>query len=200
MIIAIDGPTASGKSTIAELFAKRNNFKYINSGLMYRAFTYYCLNNNIVSKSDVLKLLDEIDINIINNIIKSKNIRTNKIDENVSYYSMFTEVREWLVKEQRKLGENSDIIMDGRDITTVVFKNADFKFYISADPKIRAKRRAIELNEDYDIVYKMLMKRDELDKTRKDSPLKIAKDAIIIDTTDMTIDEAVEFIEKRVNV
>ncbi len=205
MKIAIDGPSGSGKSTISKLIAKRNNLLYIDTGAMYRALTYYFLNKNIKDESDIVKELDEIDIVldgskvILNGVTLDKELRTNEIDRNVSYYSTLSGLRKWLVEKQIEIAKTRDSIMDGRDIGTVVLKDADFKFFITADTSVRAKRRyEQDTSLDYDKVLADIERRDRIDSNREDSPLKQAEDAVLIDTSNLTVDEVVKKIEDKV--
>ncbi len=205
MKIAIDGPSGSGKSTISKLIAKRNNLLYIDTGAMYRALTYYFLKQNIKDESDIVKRLDEIDIIldeskvILNGVTLDKELRTNEIDRNVSYYSTLSGLRKWLVQKQREISNTRDSIMDGRDIGTVVLKDADYKFFITADTSVRARRRyEQDKSLDYEKVLADIERRDKIDSSRDDSPLMKADDALLIDTSNLTIDEVVKKIEDRV--
>ncbi len=205
MKIAVDGPSGSGKSTISKLFAKKHNLQYIDTGAMYRALTYYFLNKNIKKEEDVVKELQNIDILldgskvILNGVTLGHELRTSEIDKNVSYYSTLSKLRKWLVEKQRAISDTKDSIMDGRDIGTVVLKNADYKFFITADVDVRAKRRYEQnKNLDYDNVLKDIIKRDEMDSTRSDSPLRKADDAILIDSSELNIEEVIERMERVV--
>ncbi len=204
MKIAVDGPSGSGKSTISKIFAKKHNYTYIDTGAMYRALTYHFLKNNIKNENDIVNELSKINIDFDNNIIiingekLDEELRTNDIDNNVSYYAKISELRKWLVSIQRNLCIKHNSIMDGRDIGTVVLVDADIKFYIDADVSIRAKRRAEQNKESYEKVLENIKKRDYEDCNREDSPLKIADDAIVINSTNMTIDEVISAMEKRV--
>jgi len=212
LIIAIDGYSSSGKSTIAKSLAKKLGYIYIDSGAMYRAITYKLLKNNINAENieEIKEILKNtsIDFSIQNgeNIIFLDNecvedkIRTLYISSHVSEISAIPEVREFLVKIQRELGKKGGIVMDGRDIGTVVYPNADIKFFIDADIEIRAKRRYLELKEkkgetvNLDKVKNNLIKRDKIDSSRAHSPLKLADDAIVINTDNMTKEEQLQYI------
>ncbi len=205
MKIAIDGPSGSGKSTISKRFAKKHHLQYIDTGAMYRALTYYFLSKGIKKEDDVVKELESIDISldgsnvILNGITLDLELRTNEIDKNVSYYSTISGLRKWLVEKQRIIAETADSVMDGRDIGTVVLQDADYKFFITADVRVRAQRRYEQHKTvAYDKVLEDIIRRDEIDSNRADSPLKKADDAILIDTSELTIEEVIERIEKVV--
>ncbi|ABK61130.1 cytidylate kinase [Clostridium novyi A str. 4552] len=205
--VAIDGPAGAGKSTIAKMVGSKFNLMYINTGSMYRAITLKALENNINS-DNIEKLCDlmsnlemhfENDRLILNGEDVNDALTLPKISENVSNYAAILEVREKLVYLQQKMAEKYDVIMDGRDIGTVVLKDAPFKFYITASPEERASRRYKELcskniEVNYDNILEEIKKRDYIDSTRKINPLTKAKDAIEIDTTTMSIDEVVNSI------
>lgn len=207
LIIAIDGPAGSGKSTTAKLLAKKLNYDYIDTGAMYRAITYLAMQNNIktnevetlekFAQSLIISFASNGEEIIINNQNISKEIREPQISENVSYFSKISSIRRILVEKQQELGKNGGVVMEGRDITTVVFPEADLKIYLTADISARAKRRKLELDNngiglEYSEVENNLIKRDEIDSTREVSPLTLANDAISIDTTNLTIEEQVE--------
>jgi cytidylate kinase len=223
MIISVDGYSSTGKSTLAKDIARHYKIKYIDSGAMYRAVTYIALNNKWFNpetkKLNVPELLDLLDntsvdfkvteegqyLTLNGNIIEEE-IRTMKVSESVSYISKYASIRSKLVEKQRKFAESSSLVMDGRDIGTIVFPNADVKFFVDAKPEVRAKRRYDELiNKGYPITFeevkKNLLDRDHLDENRKVSPLKKAPDAILIDNTDLSRDEqlvkAIEIINKK---
>ncbi len=208
MKIAVDGPAGSGKSTVAKLIADKLHFLYIDTGAMYRSITYAVLSNNI-SPNDSKAVIDFLkDLNIVfkkeNNSIKifindndiTDKIRNKEIDENVSVISAIPEVRELLIKYQRELSKDYNVILDGRDIGTVVFPDADFKFYIDASVEVRANRRLKDSkNKDalsLDKIKNDIIERDRLDSTRKVGPLKKAADAIYIDTSNLNINEVVD--------
>ena len=209
-VIAIDGPAGSGKGTITKELAKRIGFYRFESGALYRCVTLEVLKNNI-SLDDVKKIVDiaksmkvefvehsqGIDDVLLNGVDVTLMIRTNKVNENVSKVSMIKELRVEINEIIREISKEKNTIMEGRDIGTVVFPNADLKIYLDADIKERAKRRYKEnvekgINTTEKEVLESLINRDELDCSRKIGPLKIADDAVVIDSTFLTIDEAVE--------
>ncbi len=204
IIIAIDGPSGSGKSTICKLFSKKYNFVYLDTGAMYRAMTYHLLKKNISEVEDIIKELKKIDMTIIDsNTIEvngeklSKELRNSEIEKHVSYYSAIKEIREWLVLQQRLFSKTQNTILDGRDIGTVVFPNAQIKIYLEASIQERAKRRALERGEsNFDKYLVEINKRDTFDSTRAESPLKKASDAIVINTTNMTLEEVFKKVEE----
>ena len=201
MIIAIDGPAGSGKSTIAKLIAEDLELVYLDTGAMYRLVTLKALNDGILGNLDkIIKMLDNLNIDIkengfyLDDIDVSEEIRKPVVSENVSDIAAIREVREKMVDLQRKFSESKNVILDGRDIGTVVFPNADVKIFLVADAKERANRRYNELvakGEDVRIeeIYENILKRDEIDSTRKESPLKKADNAIEVDTTSKNIEE-----------
>src|SRR6267142_3072495 len=210
IIIAIDGYSACGKSTTAKAVAKIIGYRYIDSGAMYRAVTLYFLDQHIAltNPKEIVKALQGIKITFqinsdgitetfLNDLNVEKKIRKMRISESVSQVSTIKEVRTAMVAQQRKLGKDKRIVMDGRDIGTVVFPDAELKLFLTADILVRAFRRQRELLEkddlvDLDTIIANLQKRDEIDSHRKESPLVQAKDAILIDTTHITIDEQVD--------
>jgi cytidylate kinase len=210
IIIAIDGYSACGKSTTAKEVAKELNYRYIDSGAMYRAVTKYFLDQHvsITNPREVEKALDNIRITFVinskgvsetflNGINVETAIRKMKISENVSQVSALKAVRVAMVQQQRKLGKEKGIVMDGRDIGTVVFPDAELKVFLTADMLVRAFRRQRELLEkndlvDIDEIVENLTRRDQMDSTRAESPLVRAENAALIDTTHITIDEQVD--------
>lgn len=216
-VVAIDGGAGSGKSTTAKAVAKRLNFFYLDTGAMYRAATLKYLQcrgstdnidralvreiikNTVIDLrqdgSKILIFLDNKDVTL--------EIRTHRVNNFVSPISAIPEVREWMVEKQREVAEGKNVICEGRDIGTVVFPDAQVKIYMQADMKIRAQRRQKELDEknieaDFNKVVENIKFRDKYDSNRVHSPLKKAEDAIIIDTTDITIEQEVDFVEKIV--
>ena len=201
MIIAIDGPAGSGKSTIAKLIAEDLGLVYLDTGAMYRLVTLKALNDGILGDlEEIKKMLDNLNIDIkengfyLDNVDVSDEIRKPIVSENVSDIAAIREVREKMVDLQRKFSESKNVILDGRDIGTVVFPNANVKIFLVADAKERANRRYKELvkkgeNVKIEEIYENILKRDEIDSTRKESPLKKAEDAIEVDTTSKNIEE-----------
>ncbi len=206
MIIAIDGPSASGKSTTAKLVAKKLNYLHIDTGAMYRAVTLYFLENKIPlnNPTQIFTSLRSINLQLmtdgkllLNKRDVSERIREESVTKFVSEVSAIPTVRDKMVDLQRELSKNHDVVMEGRDIGTRVFPQADFKIFIVADVKVRSQRRYLEMlgkGEEcsYESVLKDLIRRDETDSTREHSPLMKADDAIVIDTTALTIDEQVK--------
>jgi CMP/dCMP kinase len=208
--IAIDGPAGAGKSTISKIVAEKLELEYIDTGSMYRAITFKALENNLdfSSADKLVDLLHSTEIDFRNNHIYldgkavDKEIRSKEVTENVSLVAKIEEIREILVKKQRQIAENKSIVMDGRDIGTTVLKNAKYKFFLTASVEERARRRYNE-SEDSEATYESIkigiIERDKTDMNRDISPLKKASDAVEIDTTDMSIEEVVEYIVKSVN-
>lgn len=201
-IVAVDGPAGSGKSTISKIVAKELDLTYLDTGAMYRIVTLATLRNNIdLSKQEeVVFLLENMQMNIIkdkfylNNEDVSELIRGVEVTNNVSKVAAIKIVRERLVHMQRSISEGKKVILDGRDIGTVVFPKANIKIFLVASAEERAKRRVKEfiskgIDTDYETVLQEILKRDEMDSTRKESPLVKASDAILLDTSYLTIDE-----------
>ena len=206
MIIAIDGPSGAGKSTVAKLVSKNLNFEYIDTGAMYRALAYKAYKNNIeICEKKIDEMLSNTKIDYFNNSIFLDNenvegyIRNENISKLASNISKLNNVRNKMVDLQRFIAKNKNVIMDGRDIGTKVFPDADYKFFITASVEERAKRRYEELihkgmNVLYDDILSDIKARDENDTTRKISPLKMAEDAIFLDTTKLEINDVVKII------
>lgn len=207
--IAVDGPAGAGKSTIAKKIANKLNIEYIDTGAMYRALTLKVLNLglNPEDEGQVLSILDDTKIDFNNNSIflddvcVDDEIRENTISKNVSYIAKIEKVRERLVEMQQVISKSKSVIMDGRDIGTVVLRDADFKFYLIASVDERANRRYKELLEkgtedsiSLQAIKLEIERRDYIDSNREISPLKKADDAIEIDTTALTIEESVDSI------
>lgn len=204
--IAIDGPAAAGKSSVAKIIASKFNLLYIDTGAMYRAFTYEVIQHGLNPKDEKesCSLIGKVNIELKeNNIVfvngkdVTKEIREFSVSSNVSYIASYKDIRLDLVEQQRKLAKNSNVIMDGRDIGTYVLTNADLKIFQVADLKERAERRYIENIEKkipctYEDVVKDLEKRDYIDSHRAFAPLHPADDAITIDTSNMTLFDVVE--------
>ncbi|HEY4756792.1 MAG TPA: (d)CMP kinase [Ignavibacteriaceae bacterium] len=215
-IVAIDGPAGSGKSTSAKLVAQRLNFLYIDTGAMYRAITFLAIKNNILNDHEEITMLAnscEMKMEFIEGNTKiqvdgvdlTDEIRSPEVNSHVSDISKIAGVREALVKKQRVMAaENDGVVMEGRDIGTVVFPDADVKIYLTATIDERSHRRAKEFAEQgksipVEEVRDNLVQRDKIDSTRAVSPLSKAQDAIEVDTSNTTIEEQVEIILRHVN-
>jgi cytidylate kinase len=217
--IAIDGPAASGKSTVGGLLAQRLGYLYLDTGAMYRAVTWEALQRGVeiedeaavgrlarILRIDILKpgrndgrqytvLADGEDV--------TWEIRRPEVDTHVSPVSAYAEVRRALTEQQRRIGERGQVVMVGRDIGTVVLPDADLKIYLDASPEVRARRRYLELLErgeeaDYEKILKAMRRRDNIDSQREVAPLKVAEDAIRVDTDNLGVDEVLELVEKLV--
>ena len=204
IIIAIDGHSGCGKSTTSKLVAEHFNYKYLDSGAMYRAITLYLLRNKISYDNEdaisnnlsniiiTFKYVDGNQNTFLNNENVEKEIRGDKISNNVSKYSSISIIREHLVSIQKEMGKRKKIVIEGRDITTVVFPDAEIKIFMTADIEVRAKRRFEDMKNNnpevtYSDVLENLSERDSKDSNRKDSPLRVADEAIVIDTSDLEI-------------
>jgi len=215
-IIAIDGFSSCGKSTVAKAIAKRLNFVFVDSGSMYRAVTLYILrnNNNLEDTEEINKALRNIHIDFIPNTEKtqillngediSDEIRQMEVSEKVSEVSAIKEVRRAMVAQQQQLGARRDIVMDGRDIGTTVFPDADLKVFMTADPLVRANRRFAELTGKgeqvtLEEIQENLAHRDHIDSTREESPLRQADDAIVLDNSSLTQEQQLDFVLKYYN-
>ena len=211
LIVAIDGPAGSGKSTIAKLLAKKYNLTYIDTGAMYRMITLYLLENNIdiSDLKEVERVLNTVNLDMqgdkffLDNVDVSTKIREKRINDNVSKVASIKIVRSNLVDLQRKISNNKDVILDGRDVGTVIFPNAQVKIFLIASPEERARRRYNEFLEKkteitYDEVLKSIKERDHIDSTRDESPFVKADDAIELDSTNLTIEDVINFISKEI--
>lgn len=216
VVIAIDGPAGAGKSTVAKGLAQLLNYVYVDTGAMYRAITFIVLRNNVEDEiGEIIKIANQADIKLrfengvtrvfVNGEEVTENIRTPEVNGKVSDVSKIPEVREQMVKIQRKLGQNTNIIAEGRDTTTVVFPDATIKVYLTASLDERVKRRHKELvekgmNLTFEEVKENIMQRDRIDSSREASPLIKADDAVEVDSTNMTIPDEIykilEMIEK----
>ncbi len=214
-IIAIDGPAGSGKSSTAREVAKRLNYVYVDTGAMYRAVTLMVIEKNIDINDEEriaeearnlnihFKWIDDQHHTFLGDRDVSKDIRTKEVANLVSPVSVIPAVREHLAELQRKMGESQNIVMEGRDIGTNVFPDADFKFYMIADVYVRAKRRINDYRKvgqeiDIEEIAKEIRNRDKIDSSRSHSPLKKADDAIEIDTSALKFDEQVELIIDKI--
>lgn len=210
IVVAIDGYSSCGKSTLAKALAKKLHFIYIDSGSMYRAVTLYLQRNkiDISDEQQVAEALKNIHLNFhsrdyqthitLNDEEVSEEIRNMAVSEMVSEVSAIKAVRKEMVKQQQRMGRSKNIVMDGRDIGTTVFPDAQVKIFMTADPKIRAERRFKELSSKteeitLEEVFENLAHRDYQDTTRKESPLTRADDALILDNTNLTEEEQLEF-------
>ena len=211
LIVAIDGPAGSGKSTIAKLLAKKYDLTYIDTGAMYRMITLYLLENNIdiSDLKEVERILNTVNLDMqgdkfyLNNVDVTTKIREKRINENVSKVASIKIVRSNLVDLQRKVSNNKNVILDGRDVGTVIFPNAQVKIFLIASPEERARRRYNEFLEKkteitYEEVLKSIKERDHIDSTRDESPFVKADDAIELDSTNLTIEDVVNFISKEI--
>lgn len=211
LVVAIDGYSSCGKSTLAKALAKKLGFIYIDSGAMYRAVTLYFIRNHVdMTDTEAVKdALQHIELNFhsrdyqshitLNGEEVSEEIRQMPVSENVSEVAANKYVRKDMVKQQQRMGKSKNIVMDGRDIGTTVFPDAQVKFFMTADPKIRAERRFKELQSKGDMattmedVFENIAHRDFLDTTRAESPLTRAEDAVILDNTEITEQEQLDF-------
>ncbi|MGB9591285.1 MAG: (d)CMP kinase [Candidatus Kryptoniota bacterium] len=215
LLIAIDGPAGSGKTTTARLLAERLSYTYLDTGAMYRAITFKVLQMGVMPKDEVavVEIARKARLNLksINGSLHifldgedvTEKIRSEDVTQNVSLISSYAGVRELMVEKQREIGAQKGCVVDGRDIGTVVFPDADLKFFMIADIAERARRRQLELAEngrDMPIaeVVRQIQERDEMDSNRGISPLRRANDAILIDTTKMSVEEQVEEIMRYV--
>ena len=216
MVITIDGAAGVGKTTTAKKLARKLGFGYLDTGAMYRAVTYFFIQHqvDIESKNMVISSLDTLNLDVrfpIDRPTKivldgediSENIRKKVVTNRVSQVSAIKDVRKKMVKIQKEIVSNGNFVVEGRDIGTVVFPNAEHKFFLVANYDIRAKRRLKDfhnVNEKLDLsdIKNDLIRRDERDKNRKLSPLKKAEDAVVIDTSNCSIDEQVESIYKHI--
>ena len=219
IIIAIDGPAGSGKSTIAKMVAERLNYTYLDTGAMYRAITYLALQKGIVdNEKAVNELVEGLDVTLnfedglthvfADDIELTEHIRTPEVNSKVSEIAAMPLVRKELVRMQQSMGKVGNVVAEGRDITTVVFPDADVKIYLDATADVRAERRYKEYLEkgvtvSLEEVKENIKKRDRIDSGREASPLRIAENAIEVDTSNLTVDEEfeilVENIKKKIN-
>ncbi|TXD83301.1 (d)CMP kinase [Subsaximicrobium wynnwilliamsii] len=216
--IAIDGFSSTGKSTVAKRLAKALGYVYVDTGAMYRAVTFYAMQNDLISddafdKEGLIAHLDKVKVNFkfnenlgfaevyLNGTNVEQEVRNMEVSQFVSQVATVSEVRQRLVKQQQAFGKDKGVVMDGRDIGTVVFPDAELKLFMTASAEKRAQRRYDELLErgdkvSYEAVLENVQSRDLVDSTRKDSPLVKAEDAIRVDNSNMTLDEQFEFILK----
>ncbi|AOG60212.1 cytidylate kinase [Spiroplasma helicoides] len=212
--VAVDGTASSGKSSVMNIVAKNLGFKFIDTGLMYRAFTKFCINEKIdfLNTNDILKKLEEFDCIYKDDekiFVRNKDytayLSDYDVTKNISYISVVPKVREKMVEMQKQMALCGGVIMVGRDITTVVLPEADIKLYFDCSPEVRAKRRFLQNQKNniepnvYEDILDGVIKRDLADKGRSVGALKIAKDAIVIDTSNMTLEEVINSIENKIN-
>ena len=206
MVVAVDGPSGSGKSSISKKSAEKMGLSFLDTGAMYRALTWFCLKNKLNDEGQIQpKLIKEyfdmwisidptVEKVVVNNEDITREIREDLVTTNVSKYAAMSKVREFLVKKQRELVELSGnrIVVEGRDIGSVVLPNADFKIYITASDEARAKRRAIQTNTDEKLVLEAQKIRDSLDTNRSVSPLVIPENAVMLDNSNLDFDQSVD--------
>lgn len=205
-VIAIDGPAASGKSSVARELAQRLGFVYVNSGAMYRAVTWYVLEHNVDPNDShrIIELVESARITcdlqnnqsriLIDDVDPADHLRDDRVNDGVSLVSRVPRVREILVAKMRNYARDHDLVMEGRDIGSVVFPDTPYKFYIDALPEVRLQRRALQGERD------AIAMRDHADSSRRASPLVVAKDAEFIDTSNLTIDGVVDEIIRRLKL
>lgn len=214
IVVAIDGPAGSGKSTIAKALAQKLGFVYLDTGAMYRAITYLAISKSILNEiPEIIELARNIDLKLsfengitrvfVDGVEVTENIRTPEINSKVSDISRIPEIRQEMVRIQRSLGQKGNLVAEGRDTTTVVFPDADLKIFLTAALEERAKRRFLEYQEKGQItsleeVKKSIENRDYIDSHREVSPLKKADDAVEIDTTFMTVGKEQELILNKI--
>lgn len=198
MRIAIDGPSGSGKSSVAKAVAKRLGLLHLDTGGMYRTLGYKVIKDNL-NLENIEEVLKNLDLKIVNKKFfldgedVSEKIRSNEVSKIASKVSSIKSVREYMVNLQREISSNNDVILDGRDIGTVVFPNAEAKIYLTASPEVRANRRYLEDGSlSYEKILEDILKRDYDDSHREHSPLKVADGAKIIDTDNLSFEEVVE--------
>ncbi|MBS7333068.1 MAG: (d)CMP kinase [Weeksellaceae bacterium] len=221
LIIAIDGHSSTGKSSLSKLIAKQLGYTHIDSGAMYRAVTLFAFQNDLIEGNKVLveqlvprleEILIDFRYNTANNLNETylngvnveDEIRGLQVSSMVSPIAVIPEVRDYCVALQQKMGENKRIVMDGRDIGTTVFPNADIKIFITASAEIRAKRRFLEFEREgktisFDEVLKNVIERDHIDSTREYSPLRKAEDAIEVDNSNLNLEQTVEAVMKIIS-
>jgi cytidylate kinase len=218
-VIAIDGPAASGKSTIARMFSERLHIPYINTGNMYRAITWVALRNGLdltsPEENQMRLLLGDLELAYeltergkyelkVNGVFPEEEIRSPEVVAYVSQVAATPCVREWLMEKQRSLAALGLLVMEGRDIGTVIFPDAQYKYFLTASPLVRAQRRLAQSGENVEgatveSVARDIAQRDEIDSQRAIAPLKQAEDAVLVDSSDMTIDEVLDFMLKYID-
>lgn len=219
IIIAIDGFSSCGKSTMAKSLARNIGYLYFDSGAMYRAVALYCLRNNLIEsdKIDTVKLREQMDnikitfeadpatknsVTLLNGVNVEHEIRSLEVSRMVSQVAALDFVRSEMVEQQRNMGKQKGIVMDGRDIGTTVFPDAELKIFVTASAEVRAQRRYDELkargdNPDYNEILENVQLRDHIDQTREVSPLKKADDALLLDNSNMTREEQEQWLKEQ---
>ena len=206
LVIAVDGPSGSGKSSISKESAKRLGLEFLDTGAMYRAFTWFCLSENIENNESVIKCLNDKIFNLeistsaneekisVNYKDLTQEIRKDGVTAKVSFYAAIPEVRKFMVEKQRSIVKVSKkgIIVEGRDIGSVVLPDADYKIFITASEEVRAKRRALQNDSDAKDVLESQRQRDLIDSNRKVSPLSIPEGAVILDNTELNFEQSVQ--------
>lgn len=206
MVIAVDGPSGSGKSSISKESAKRLGFNFLDTGAMYRSITWFCVTKNLTEEDLIIERINNKDFNLdistdpirdqvkVNDQEITNIIREEEITSQVSYYAAMAKIRKFLVSKQRELvtASKTGIIVEGRDIGSVVLPEADFKIFITANDDVRAKRRAIQIDSNENDVLVAQRKRDLLDSSRKVSPLVIPDGAVILDNSNLDFEQSVE--------
>ena len=202
-VIAIDGPAASGKSSVARQLARRLGFAYVNSGAMYRAVTWWVLNAGIdpSDKDRIAEFIATLSFGgvlrerelylLIDNVDLTEHLHEDRVNSEVSHVSTVPEVRQVLVQRMRDYAQKNDLVVEGRDIGSVVFSETPYKFYIDASPEVRAQRRAAQGHRDE------IARRDQADSSRATSPLVVAKDAEVIDSSNLSVEQVVDEIVRR---
>ena len=207
MIIAIDGPAGSGKSTIAKELAKRLGFTYIDTGAMFRAITFYALEHGIGTEEELIPSLLSMQLKSIDDGIELngkkliEELRSKDVDAHVSYFSTMASVRQWLKEVQQEQGRKQDVVMDGRDIGTAIFPQAEVKVFLTASPEERARRRYTQRADgmSYEEVLEDIKRRDHIDSTREIAPLSMAEDAFLLDSSNLCVDEVLSRIERLIH-
>jgi len=206
MQIAIDGPAGSGKTSVAQALAKELQFTHLDTGAMFRALSVVLSEEEIREEKDIEKRLSRTNLQMIPDGVSidgrhlTDELRTETIDQEVSYYSQLKVVRDWLLAKQRELASELDVVMDGRDIGTVVLPKAEVKVFLTASKEIRALRRALQTNrmDEYSEILADIERRDHIDSKRTLAPLRAADDAYVLDTTELNFDEVLEKIRQLV--
>ncbi|MDI9472549.1 MAG: (d)CMP kinase [Tissierellia bacterium] len=206
MQIAIDGPAGSGKTSIAKALAEKLGFIHLDTGAMFRALSVILSEEGVRDEKCIEERIRGLELRMIPQGVEiegrelTDELRTEEIDREVSYYSQLRTVRDWLLFKQRQMADQQDVIMDGRDIATVVLPRAEVKIFLDASEDVRAMRRTLQSGrlDDYPEILADIQRRDQVDSQREIAPLKVAEDAMLIDTTEMSFDEVLETILRLV--